>query len=139
MSVAIEYEVGRWIKAQIEGAPHGLTAWLDLIPEGADLPAVRFQVQSRQDVRTVEQNNAMSRFLFLVVASVQGADLAELVGYAEDIHTALHRQNGTTSKATILACARVETFGMTDVQGVDVFRHGGGIYEIFARPTGADD
>lgn len=132
MSIAVEHEAGRWIKARIEQETD-LTAWLDIIPEGADLPAVRFQVQSREDVVTVERHIVMTHLVFLVVCSVQGADLAELVGYAEDIHEALHRQSGATSKATILSCARTAPFGLTDVQGADVYRHAGGMYEIFAH------
>jgi hypothetical protein len=131
-AIAVEFEVGRWIKAQIEGQTD-LVCWLDIIPESAHLPAVRFQTQSREDVVTVERHIALTRFIFLVVATVRGGDLAELVGFAEDIHEALHRQSGSTAKATILSCARTAPFVMTDVQGADVFRHGGGMYEVFAR------
>jgi hypothetical protein len=128
-----EFEAGAWIKSQVEDAT-GLTAWLDLIPESEDLPAIRYQVQYRDDVQTVAGHIAISKYRFLVVATVQGQVIKTgphgLVSLAEAIDAALHLQSGVRTKARIGACTRRETYGNTENIGADVIRHGGGIYEV---------
>lgn len=139
MSVSNELEAGRWIKATLQAsAPDSQKAYLDVIPEGRDvLPAFRYQCQMRDDVRTVNQHIAMSRFKFLVVATAQGETLETgpngLVTLAEYITATLHRANGTTSKARILACTRLETYGNTENIGGDVIRHQGAIFEVLVQ------
>ncbi len=132
---AEELEAGRWIKKQVEAelgkAISG--AWLDVIPEGAKLPAVRFSVQSRNDIRTVSQHIVMTRLVFQVIASVEGEKAVPLVDLAKRINLALHRKSGVTSNSRILACTRIQPFGMTDSEQAHVYRMAGGIYELFVQ------
>ncbi len=129
---AEELEAGRWIKKQVEAelgdAISG--AWLDVIPEGANYPAVRYNVQNRWDIRAVEQHIIMSRLTFQVVAVVSGEVVLPLVDLSNRIQLALHRRNGVTSTHRILTCHRTMPWGMTDAEQAHVFRSQGGIYEL---------
>lgn len=134
MSFTNEYEAGKWIKAELE-AGSDFPAYLDVIPSGVDLPAFRFQCQMRDDVRTVSQHIAMSRYKFLVVATAQGESQPEvgphgLVTLADYISDTLHRNNGTTTTARIIACTRLETYTDQENVGGDVIRHAGAIFEV---------
>lgn len=133
MSVSNELEVGRWIKKLLENGSEK-SAYLDLIPAQAVLPAFRYQCQRRNDVRTVSQHIALSTYHFLVVATAQGQTMESgpsgLITLAEYITSTLHRAYGATSKARILACTRTETYGDTENVGGDVIRHQGAMFEI---------
>lgn len=139
MSANLELEAGRWVKATLEAyddADH--KAYLDFIPEGAGLPNYRYQVQRRNDVRVVEQHIIMANYWFLVVATAQGETLETgpngLVTMSENVITALHRANGVTDKARVIACTKLETYGMSENVGSDVVRHHGAIFEVLVQP-----
>jgi len=130
-----ELEGGKWIKSQVETACGDTIngAFLDLIPENVDFPAVRFEVYTREDVRTIAQHIVFSKVTFRVYVTTQGEVIKEMVGIAEDIHGALHQQRGETSAARILACTRLEPYGNTERSGAEVFRHAGGLYELLIQ------
>lgn len=131
--IAVELEVGRWIKAQVEGVT-SKEAFLDYIPEGTPLPALRYQCRSRMDVMEVSGDRIMTTLRFQVFVTFQGEYITEdFVTTAGQIDEALHKQSGSTPNATILSCVRLETFGYTEVIGADVYRHHGGVFEIQAQ------
>jgi hypothetical protein len=133
-----ELEAGRWLKATLEDGDD-IKAYLDLIPEKADLPAYRYQVQRRNDVQTVAGHIVVSTLWFLVVATVQGEVIGSgpngLVTLAENITNRLHLASGSTSKALIKACTREETYGNTENVGGDVIRHAGAIFKVVVQGT----
>ena len=134
MSASNELEAGRWIKATLQ-ADSDFPAYLNVIPNGVDLPAFRYQCQRRNDVRTVNQHIAMSVYHFLVVATTQGESQPETgphgaVTLEEYITDTLHRASGQTSKARILACTRTETYTDQENVGGDSIFHAGGIFEV---------
>lgn len=135
MSVDVEMEAGRWIKSTVKTALGDAIsgAYLDMIPESKNLPAVRFQCQRRADLQEVAGHIIMSRLTFLVVATVQGESVGTLADLSAQIFGALHRQSGETDKARILQCTRMETYSSTDTEAADTFRHAGGMYEIYVQ------
>jgi hypothetical protein len=124
-----ELEAGAWVKSQVETYTD-MNAYLDVIPEGTDFPAVRYEVYTREGVRTVEQHIVWDRIVMRVYVTVQGERITPLVERASDLHAALHRARGETPAAQIIACTRLETYGNTEKVGGDIFRHAGGLYEI---------
>lgn len=142
MSANLELEAGRWVKATLEAyddADH--KAYLDFIPLNAGLPNYRYQVQRRNDVRVIAQHIIMANYWFLVVATAQGETLetgpSGLITMSENIITALHRANGVTAKARILACTKLETYGNSENVGSDVVRHQGAIFEVLVQSLDA--
>ena len=132
MSAANELEAGRWIKKQIREHAN-LEAYMHVIPEQSGLPAVRWQVQWRDNVRVVAQHIIMTRLRVQVTVTIKGESAADLVAHVENIETALHRQNGETGKARSLACTYLEPYTYTENEGGDVYRHAGGVYEILVQ------
>jgi hypothetical protein len=130
-----ELEAGRWIKKQVEAelgdAISG--AWLDLIPEGAAFPAVKFNMQNTYDVRTVAQHIVMARLTFQVVATIDSESVMPLVDLSNRIFLALHKRSGTTDAARILSCIRIQPWGMTSNEQSHTFRSAGGIYELLVQ------
>lgn len=133
MSFSNELEAGRWIKATLE-AGSDFRAFSEVISSAQTLPAFRFTCMSRDDIRTVAQHIAISRYRFLVVATAQGEVLERgprgLVTLAEYISDTLHRAYGSTDRARILACTRLETYADQENVGSDVIRHAGAIFEV---------
>lgn len=116
-------------------APAGV--WLDLIPEEATLPGIRYQCQSRQDVsgNTKSSQRIMVRLDWLVVGTTEGPGMAALVPITDAIDNALQGANGATSAVSVLSCLRQETFFQSEVGRSGVtFRHSGGIYRTLVVP-----
>lgn len=130
-----ELEAGRWIKKQVEAELGNAIsgAWLDLIPEGANFPAVRFNMQNTFDVRAVAQEIIMSRLTFQVVAVIDSESVLPLVDLSNRIFLALHRRSGVTDSARILSCTRIQPWGSTENEQSHTFRSGGGIYELLVQ------
>lgn len=131
-----ELEGGKWIKAQVEAACgnkiHG--AFLDVIPENVDFPAVRYEVYVRQDVRTVAQHIVWTRVVFRVYVTIMGEVINDrFLNAARLLHAGLHKQSGETDAARIVACTRLESFNMTEVLHSQTFRHAGGLYELLIQ------
>lgn len=128
-------EAGKWIKKQVEAelgdAISG--AWLDVIPEGANFPAVKFNVQNSMDVHTVAEHIVMTRLTFQVVAAIEDEKVLPLVDIVTRINLALHRRNGETSTHRILSCRRIQTINIPDIEQGRVFRMSGGIYELLVQ------
>lgn len=133
MSYSNELEAGKWIKATLQ-AGSDLRAYSEVIPSAKTLPAFRYTCMLRDDIHTVAQHIAMSRYKFLVVATMQGEVLEAgpngLVTLTEYISDTLHRARGETSKARIIACTRMETYHDQENVGADVVRHAGAIFEV---------
>jgi hypothetical protein len=130
-----ELEAGKWIKKQVEAELGSAIsgAWLDLIPEGANFPAVKFNAQNRMDVRTVAQHIVFANITFQVVATIDNESVLPLVDLANRIFLALHRRSGTTETARILACTRIQPWGSMDNEQGHTFRSSGGIYELLVQ------
>lgn len=137
MGPGAEYlSAAKWIDAQI-GTLGGQVsgAFLDLIPEEVDLPAVRFHMQTPSDVNVVEGVRVLVNIQWLIVVVRKGLSVAAIVPIAAALDTALHRQNGTADGYRI-ECVRLEPFSMVepDDSGVQV-RHAGGLYRTIVGPT----
>ncbi len=132
---AEELEAGKWIKRQVEAELGDSISgcWLDVVPEGAAMPAAKMSRQASMDVRAVAQEIIMTRFVFQVVGVVEGEKAEPLVDLARRINLALHRKSGVTESARILACTRQQTFGMTDTSDPHVYRTSGGLYELYVQ------
>ena len=137
---AEDLEAGRWIKKEVEAelgdAISG--AWLDVIPEGANFPAVRFNIQNSMDVHTVAEHIVMTRLTFQVVAAIEDERVEPLVDLVTRINIALHRRNGETPTHRILSCRRIQTINLPDIEQGRVFRAKGGIYELLVQAKDPD-
>lgn len=130
-----ELHVGEWLKSQIE-AGTALTAYADLIPAEQALPAVRFQVQGRHDVRGVGTHRIITEVQWLVVVTKQGFGVADLVPLADAVDQALHEQSGATSTIRVLSCMRLEPFSLLEPEDTGVYyRHAGGLYQTQSQPV----
>jgi hypothetical protein len=129
-----ELEAGRWIKSQVQ-AESSLGAYLDVIPEGTDFPAIRYEVYvPGVDLRLIDQHIVLTKVMFRVYVTIQGERITQsFIQAAADIHAALHRQRGETSNARIIACTRNSTYTRTENAGAEVFRHAGGLYELLVQ------
>lgn len=130
------FPAAKWIRAQVGNLGGTISgAFLDVIPENAGLPAVRYHVQAPQDITVVSGTRVMTRILWLVVVVRQGLEVAPLVPIANALDAALHEQNGVADGYRI-ECVRQEPFNMMepDDSGVQM-RHAGGIYRTIVAPT----
>jgi hypothetical protein len=133
-TVVSEVEVGRWLSGKVLEAT-ALEAWRDIIPIGADLPAVRYTPLVSRDVRTVDQQVPLTRIEYLVLVVGDG-NLEDLAAAAELLDAGLHRATGSTSKVLVLSCTRDRPYGMTESEQGRTIRHLGGFYVVQARPVG---
>lgn len=104
-------------------------AFLDLIPQGASLPAVRYNVQLATDTMPIDGERILVQIDWLVVVVREGLEVAPLVPIANALDGALHGATGTSDGLRIV-CTRREPFGMIEPDGKTGahFRHVGGIY-----------
>lgn len=144
------FEGAKWLNSVIEGDtgvgglmyPGALMvngAYMDLIPEDVDLPAIRYHVQTSQHVRGVGPgHNAriMTNILWLIVVVRQGNEIAPLVPIVSRLDTVLDGKNGSTNLALIQSCVMEQPFNLleTDKSGVQV-RHAGGLYRTILVPS----
>lgn len=129
-----ELHVGEWLKSQIEDNTD-LTAWADLIPASVELPAARYQVQGRSDLRGVGTHRIITDIQWLVVVTRQGHQITPLVPLADALDQALHDQSGATSTIRVLSCVRLEPFTLLESEDSGVYyRHAGGIYQTQSQP-----
>jgi hypothetical protein len=129
-----ELHVAEWIRGRIE-ADTSLQAYADIIPADVNLPACRFQVQARHDVRGVGTHRIITQCDWLVVVTRKGHEIAPLVPLADALDTALHDHTGSTSTIQVLSCTRVEPFTLLEPQDSGTYyRHAGGLYRIQSQP-----
>ena len=138
MSKNEEYHTAEWIREKVEAisAPNAMQFYLDLIPSGVDLPAVRGSVQSRQDVRGVgdERERIMVRLDWLVVVVREEHLVSPMVPLVDALDTALHNQNGSTANIIVLSCVRLESFSLLEPEDSGVmYRHAGGVYRTMVQ------
>jgi hypothetical protein len=122
-------ESGKWINQQIE-AHTSLQAYMDLIPDDVELPAVRYVSTFPHDTRVIGSNpRVLTKVDWLVVVINRGHSVAALVPLVNAVDAALENQSGSTTAAIILACQRLNPFALmeTDRTGA-IFRHAGGVY-----------
>jgi hypothetical protein len=129
-----ELHVAEWMQKRIEDDT-ALSAYADLIPSSISLPAVRFQVQARHDIRGVGTHRIITQIDWLVVVTRKGHEVAPLVPLADGLDQALHGNSGSTSSILVLSCVRVEPFTLLEVEDTGVYyRHAGGLYRTQSQP-----
>lgn len=129
-----ELHVAEWLKTKIE-AGTGLDAFFGAIPEEETLPAVRFQVMARNDVRGVGTVRIITQLDWLVAVVNSGLGLVPLVTPADQIDSALHDQSGATATISVLSCVRIEPFTLLEQEDSGVYyRHAGGLYRTQSQP-----
>lgn len=136
MSTAVndELHVAEWIYKRIEDDTT-LEAYADIIPEDVPLPAARYQVQARTDVRGVGTHRIITQIDWLVVVTRRGHEIAPLVPLADALDQALHDHTGSTSTIQVLSCVRVEPFTLLEVGDSGMYyRHAGGLYRTQSQP-----
>ena len=130
-----EYHTGEWLRQRIEGNT-SLQAYMDLIPSGVPLPAIRMSVQSRQDVRGIgdQRERILTRLDWLIVVVHEGHLISPIIPHAVALDNALQNQEGTTAKIIVLSCVRLEPFSILEPEesGV-IYRHAGGIYRTLVQ------
>lgn len=144
------YECAEWIKATLEndaglgglfevGNPMVNGVYMDMAPEDAVLPVIRYHVQASKHVRGVGPDpdaRIMTDILWLIVVMNEGHLISPLVPIVTRLDQDLDGQSGTSTNATILSCVMEEPFQLleTDKSGVQV-RHAGGLYRTIVVPT----
>jgi hypothetical protein len=129
-----ELHVAEWLTARVD-ADTTLSAFADLIPADVELPAVRFQVQARHDMRGVGTHRIITQIDWLIVVTREGHEIAPLVPLADALDQALHDHSGATTTIQILSCVRVEPFSLLEVEDTGVYyRHAGGLYRTQSQP-----
>lgn len=138
-----------WFVSTLEGdtGPGGLFdptrtfkpsgAYMDVIPTRAPLPAIRFHVQSSNDVRGVKSPSSriVTNIDWLVVLVSASNAIAPLLPLADRMDYLLHGAQGETSTLRILACIRLEPFSLLEPDDTGVqYRHAGGMYRTMLQP-----
>lgn len=139
-----------WIRARLENDTgsgglfdparpnnqHLSGAYLDIIPEDKDLPAIRYHVQNADDVRQAMggPHRIMVKIDWLVVIVNEGLSIAPLVPLAARLDSLLHEANGETSDVRVMQSVRLSPFTMTepDASGLS-YRHVGGMYRTHVQ------
>lgn len=125
-----ELLTSEWLISRIE-ADTTMQAFLELIPSGVSLPAVRLTVRDRLDVRGVgdQRERIMTQIDWLITVIRAGHGVAPLVPLANALDAALHNKTGSTASIQVSACVRLEPFTMLEPEDSGVFyRHAGGLY-----------
>lgn len=132
-----EYHTAQWLVSQVEAmAAPALQAYLDLIPPGVDLPAVRMSVQSREDIRGVGdgRERILTRLDWLIVVVNEGHLVSPILPYVIKLDNQLHNQSGSTSDILVLSCVRLEPFSLLEPEESGVtYRHAGGVYRTMVQ------
>lgn len=126
----------RWIHETVGNLGGSVSGtYLDLIPEKAALPAVRYHVQAPSDVSVVSGERVLVNVSWLIVVVREGLEVAPLVPIVAALDQALHEKNGVADGYRI-ECIRLAPFNLIepDDSGVQV-RHAGGIYRTLIGPT----
>src|SRR6188508_3456000 len=118
-----ELHTAEWITAKVRadtgagglmetGDPMISGIFFGLIPPDIEPPAVRFHVQTRNDVRGIGNptERIMVQLDWLIAAVTKGRGLAPLVPIADRLDTVLHDTNGETSTIRVMSCVRIESF-----------------------------
>lgn len=120
----------KWLHSTIgtlSGSVSG--AYLDLIPEGVSLPAIRYNMQVATDTMPIDGTRVLVQIDWLVVVVREGLEVSPLVPIANALDGVLHGATGTSDNLRI-DCTRRQPFGMIepdDKTGTH-YRHVGGIY-----------
>lgn len=137
---AEDIKTGEWLKdvlsAQIGNAVSGY--YFGVVPEEAELPAIRFHVQGQVDVRgaTRGTQRILTRLDWLVVVVNSGLALAPLVPIVVGIDQALHEQTGETDEIEVESCVRLEPFNLLPddaLAGQQYQRQAGGLYRTMVK------
>ena len=127
-----------WLKSLMEGdatldAMIG-GAYLDLIPEEVNLPAVRYNVMGSHDVRGIGPLRVISMVDWLVLVVREGLDVAPLLPIADRLDFVLHEASGDVTGAWVGQCLRLNPFQTTERSESGVqYRHAGGIYRTMVQ------
>jgi hypothetical protein len=144
-----ELHTAEWIVARLEsdtGAgglfdparsykPSG--AYFEVVPQDRDLPAVRFHVQARTDIRGAARpaHRIISTIDWLIVVITEGNGLMKMVPLADALDTRLQEATGETSTILVLSCVRIEPFTLFEESDSGVhYRHAGGLYRTIVQP-----
>lgn len=132
-----EWEAAAFIKHKVEDALGSDISgcFLGVIPQEADLPAVRMSFFMRRNEMYNSTAIVMSRIRGQVLAVVPdvGGGTAQDLSYR--IANALHEASGTApgSVANVLACTYLEPLTMTEIDRGATVRHAGGVYELLLQ------
>ena len=126
-----------WVRAKLLAdsalvALVGQQVFLDVIPHGATLPAVRIHVQSPGvDMIVINGIRIWANPLFLVTGVCVGAP-DQLAAIENRIDAVLHRATGVTATIRVVACLREMPYQMSesDIGDGKIYRHSGGLYRI---------
>lgn len=125
-----ELHTAKWIVGRVE-ADTTMEAFLELVPAGVDLPAVRLTVRDRRDIRGVgdPRERILTQVDWLVTVINEGLGVTPLVVLADALDGALHNKSGTVDGMEVMSCLRLEPFSMLEPLDSGVFyRHAGGLY-----------
>lgn len=117
-------------------------AFFEVIPPDRPLPAVRFHVQARSDVRGAAKASTriMTQIDWLVVCVFEGRGVSKMIPYVDALDARLggdQGTNGSTSDLWVLSCFRLEPFNMFEPSGSESgvqYRHTGGLYRTIVQP-----
>lgn len=127
----------KWIRATIGTLSGTITgAYLDIIPEGVSLPAVRYSAMASTDTMPIDGTRVLVEIDWMVLVVRQGLEVAPLVPIANALDGALHGAQGIADNLRI-DCTRRSPFEMLepDDDGIQ-YRHVGGVYRtLIGRST----
>ena len=111
-------------------------AYLDVIPQGKALPAIRFHVQSPHDVRGASNASAriMVRIDWMILVVWEGLSVSKMISLIQALDARLHNKNGETARIEVMQCIRLSPFSMPEVGDSGVhYRHSGGMYRTIVK------
>lgn len=103
-------------------------------PREAEFPLVIYQLQTPEDVMTMNGARIMSQGVWIVKATMPTQSYADLSPIAALIDSRLHRQRYTEAgSGTVLACVRERPFMLAEVEDGLRLSHLGGFFRVFAQ------
>jgi hypothetical protein len=131
-----------WLYSQLEADSTlaALGIYGHVVPEGESFPLVQFRALSNTDSQAgVGAYIIMSNLLYVVVAVQEfrsgRPSFQPLEGYADRIHTQLHKTSGTIVGGQVLASTRDNPFRNVYQQDGITYYELGGIYRVYATDS----
>jgi hypothetical protein len=135
---AEELEMGRWIRAVLQGDATLMAliggAHPEIIPNDVALPAVHYDFISGSDYMVVNGVRIMTTALYRIAVTAKGPSPAPIVAAVVRLDDLLQRAQGTTAVIRVLSCVRREPYRFTEVQNQEIYTHAGGLYQLQAQP-----
>lgn len=129
--------VETWLRQRLASNLVGVQnrVFVDAAPRGTQYPYVIYQLQTPEDVRTLNGTRIMTTGTWIVKAIMQTATYADLSSIAAAIDSQLHKAQYHTDvgSGAVLACVRERPFKMSEVNDGLLILHLGGFYRIYAQ------